>query len=71
MKDSYKEAILRFRKKGKVLKSDHRNIAIPPITIKAVVHCPDCGEPFPVRLRLLRMQWAVDYPMKREKRVAS
>ena len=62
---TYEEALKRWRKKGKPLGPAPSRVRIPPLVIKAQVVCPECGEPFPVRLRLLQMTWAVDHPMKK------
>ena len=62
---TYEEAIKRFKAKGKPLGPAPSRVRIPPLIIKAQVVCPECGEPFPVRLRLLYMSWAVDHPVKK------
>lgn len=62
---SYEKAVDRFRRKGKPLSGARQRALIPPLVIKAMVNCPECGEPFPVRIRLLGMKWAVDYPMRK------
>jgi len=35
---------------------------------QGVIKCPHCGEPFPITLRIIGVDFALDYPMSKEER---